>query len=955
LGRHRAYVVALALVCSFAPAAAARAATINVTTELDASVASDGQCSLREAVVAAALDQPSGGTAGECAAGSPGPDTVAVPAGLYGLNSLLGVFGDVTIAGAGAASTVISQGGADRVITMFPFTTGDPTDLTLDGVTVTGGHPADGGNGADGFGSNGAPGGFPGLPGSGGGGQAGQNGGAIFNDDTGTLTLLNTRITGNSAGNGGGGGMGFGGDGGDGVGAGTCGLAGEGTGGTGGPGGDGGAIFSFGPVTVRDSTISANSAGTGGPGGRGIGGSGGRSGAQFLQGCTGGHGKGGGGGAGGDGGAILASAPVTVERSVITGNRTGAGGAAARGDGGAGGLGGAMGGTGGQGGKTTGGAGGAGGEGGAVRAVGGTATVTIIASTISGNTTGAGGTGGGGLGGPGGDGGGTTGIGWFGGDATGGTGGAGGDGAGISAAAALNASGSLFLDNHAGAGGAGGSVEGGIGGSGGISNGHGGAGGTGTGGTGGAGGRGGAAITAGTSQVVNSTIAQNGGGGGALGGGGLGGHGGNAPASGAGSGGSGAGGVGGSAGGGGLTVLAGGLDVVNATIGANAAGAPGGGGTGTGGLPGSGSSPGFTGGATNGAAGASAPGGLHNTAGSLSLANSIVSSNTPTNCAGAITDGGHNIRFGDETCPGSTADPLLSPVADNGGPTRTQALGAGSAALDAVPASGAGCTSTDQRGVSRPRGPACDAGAYEKAAPDVTTGDASAVSLTSATVNGLVTPNAGSATYHFEYGTTAAYGSSTATENLGGGVTPAGVAAALSGLATNTTYHYRLVATTGDGSAAGADRTFTTARDSTPPRFLSASIRPRIFAVNRRGAREKPVTAVKRGTTFRFGLSEDARVLFTIARQRPGRRVGGRCVKPTPRNRSKRPCKRYVKVGRFAMNAKAGANRKRFSGRIGRKTLSPGPYRATLVARDAALNASAPRRLSFRVVRALTR
>jgi hypothetical protein len=55
------------------------------------------------------------------------------------------------------------------------------------------------------------------------------------------------------------------------------------------------------------------------------------------------------------------------------------------------------------------------------------------------------------------------------------------------------------------------------------------------------------------------------------------------------------------------------------------------------------------------------------------------------------------------------------------------------------------------------------------------------------------------------------------------------------------------------------------------------------------------------------------------------------------------------------MNAKAGANRKRFSGRIGRTTLSPGPYRATLVARDAAQNASAPRRLSFRVVRALTR
>jgi hypothetical protein len=51
------------------------------------------------------------------------------------------------------------------------------------------------------------------------------------------------------------------------------------------------------------------------------------------------------------------------------------------------------------------------------------------------------------------------------------------------------------------------------------------------------------------------------------------------------------------------------------------------------------------------------------------------------------------------------------------------------------------------------------------------------------------------------------------------------------------------------------------------------------------------------------------------------------------------------------MNAKADANRKRFSGRIGRKTLSRGPHRATLVARDAAGNVSSPVRLSFRVVK----
>jgi hypothetical protein len=42
---------------------------------------------------------------------------------------------------------------------------------------------------------------------------------------------------------------------------------------------------------------------------------------------------------------------------------------------------------------------------------------------------------------------------------------------------------------------------------------------------------------------------------------------------------------------------------------------------------------------------------------------------------------------------------------------------------------------------------------------------------------------------------------------------------------------------------------------------------------------------------------------------------------------------------------------KKFSGKIGRRRLKPGRYRATLVATDAARNASKPKRLRFRVVR----
>lgn len=59
----------------------------------------------------------------------------------------------------------------------------------------------------------------------------------------------------------------------------------------------------------------------------------------------------------------------------------------------------------------------------------------------------------------------------------------------------------------------------------------------------------------------------------------------------------------------------------------------------------------------------------------------------------------------------STADPQLAPLADNGGPTPTRALGAASPAIDA--ASGACAPATDQRGYGRVAGAAADLGAYE--------------------------------------------------------------------------------------------------------------------------------------------------------------------------------------------------------------------------------------------------
>jgi hypothetical protein len=67
---------------------------------------------------------------------------------------------------------------------------------------------------------------------------------------------------------------------------------------------------------------------------------------------------------------------------------------------------------------------------------------------------------------------------------------------------------------------------------------------------------------------------------------------------------------------------------------------------------------------------------------------------------------------GDLAFTGTLTDVLAPTLVDNGGPTQTHALALGSPARDRVPADQCGVP-TDQRGVSRPQGAGCDAGAYE--------------------------------------------------------------------------------------------------------------------------------------------------------------------------------------------------------------------------------------------------
>lgn len=321
---------------------------------------------------------------------------------------------------------------------------------------------------------------------------------------------------------------------------------------------------------------------------------------------------------------------------------------------------------------------------------------------------------------------------------------------------------------------------------------------------------GGISVNGGSLSVTNTTLTADFGGAG-----GTGGEGGLAESA---DGQGGTGGGGGAGGSGGAIVVSNPVSatLLNVTIAENGTGSPGGGGAAgpapDGGIPGGAGANGD--GGVGGGVWAQPQSVCFGSCVPTKVQNSIVAEDEGGNCAGGSTgpilDEGHNITFGDTSCPGIVGDPGLGSLADNGGDTETLALGQGSAAIDAVPAAGAGCPATDQRGLTRPSGAACDAGAYEVTPPTATTGPASAIGTTSATVGATATANDGTATVQFEFGTSMAYGHETAVQSVGGLVaTP--VTAGLTGLTPGTTYHYRVVAASADGTTNGSDRTFTAA------------------------------------------------------------------------------------------------------------------------------------------------
>jgi len=127
---------------------------------------------------------------------------------------------------------------------------------------------------------------------------------------------------------------------------------------------------------------------------------------------------------------------------------------------------------------------------------------------------------------------------------------------------------------------------------------------------------------------------------------------------------------------------------------------------------------------------------------------------------------------------------------------------------------------------------------------------ASGIGITGATLNGAINANNHSAVVTFQYGLTTSYGTTvTADQSPVTGTAGTSVSKTISGLASSTLYHYKVVAVNTDGTTSGLDQSFTTATP-VPEMDLKQSS-----------------TAIADGGSYDFGtklLSSNTDIVFTI-------------------------------------------------------------------------------------------
>ena len=136
--------------------------------------------------------------------------------------------------------------------------------------------------------------------------------------------------------------------------------------------------------------------------------------------------------------------------------------------------------------------------------------------------------------------------------------------------------------------------------------------------------------------------------------------------------------------------------------------------------------------------------------------------------------------------------------------------------------------------------------------PKVTAEAASGATPSEATLNATINPNGVATSYYFEYGPTTSYGSKTKEVSVGSGMSPLKASEVIAGLSASSTYHFRVIATNGNGTTEGADKAFSTTGKPTvetkapaSTSETSASIRG---IVNPRG--------VETNYYFEYGLTE---------------------------------------------------------------------------------------------------
>ncbi|HYX29181.1 MAG TPA: CSLREA domain-containing protein [Pyrinomonadaceae bacterium] len=195
-------LVVVALVWNRAQRAAT---TIVVNSTSDVVNPSDGLCTLREAITAANTNTASGAVAGECAAGSSSvadtidltgvTGTINLPAVLPDLNS------DMTINGPGANQLTIMRSTAAGTPNFRVFFIQSAVNVSLVGLTISGGSPIGNGGGLINLGSLS----LTNVTISGNSVTTASRGGGIFSNG-GALTLTNSTVSGNKVINGGGGG-----------------------------------------------------------------------------------------------------------------------------------------------------------------------------------------------------------------------------------------------------------------------------------------------------------------------------------------------------------------------------------------------------------------------------------------------------------------------------------------------------------------------------------------------------------------------------------------------------------------------------------------------------------------------------------------------------------------------------------------------------------------------------